>query len=194
MISTKRYDTKKLVLTSVLTAIVIVLQSLAIVVSGPVFSLTWVLIPIVIGAATCGRYTAIWLGFLFGAVVLISGQANQFLFINAPGTIITVLTKGILCGFVSAIVYQWLEKYNRYLAVMVSAVVCPLVNTGVFLLGCIVFFMNTLREWAAGTNVIVYMFVGLVGINFIIEILCNIVLSPVVVRLLNIRKPNKIQP
>ena len=37
-------------------------------------------------------------------------------------------------------------------------------------------------------NNIKYMFVGLIGFNFIIELLMNVVISPAIIRLLNIRK------
>lgn len=185
----KKYDTKKMVLTAILTALVVILQYLALFLRGTVFSFSFVLIPIVIGAATCGAGAATWLGFVFGMVVLISGDANPFLTVNAVGTVLTVLVKGSLCGMLAAVCYRGLEKYNRYLAVVVSAIVCPLVNTGIFLVGCLLFFMDTLRVWAAGENVFVYMFVGLVGINFVFELVSNILLSPLVVRLLNIRKP-----
>ena len=178
-----------MVLTAILTALVIILQYFAIFLRTSVFSFSFVLIPVVIGAATCGVSTATWLGFVFGVIVLLSGDANPFLTVNAIGTVLTVLMKGILCGFASALVYRGLQKFNRYLAVVVAAVVCPLVNTGVFLLGCLAFFMDTLRTWAGGTDVVTYMFVVLIGINFIFEMACNIVLSPLVVRLLNIRKP-----
>lgn len=185
----KKYDTRKMVLTAILTALVIILQYLAIFLRTSVFSFSFVLIPIVIGAATCGISTATWLGFVFGVIVLLSGDANPFLMVNAIGTVLTVLAKGVLCGFVSALAYQALCQYNRYLAVVVAAVVCPLINTGVFLLGCLLFFMDTLRVWAGGTDVVTYIFVILIGINFIFEMACNIVLSPLVVRLLNLRNP-----
>ena len=59
-------------------------------------------------------------------------------------------------------------------------------NTGVFLLGCSVFFMDTLREWAGG-DIMTYIIFTLVGGNFLFEALSNIILSPVIVRILNIR-------
>ena len=72
---------------------------------------------------------------------------------------------------------------------------CPLVNTGVFLLGCLVFFMDTVTGWATaaglGGNVAQYMIFGLVGGNFLFELGLNIIISPVIVRLLNIRKKQK---
>ena len=129
---------------------------------------------------------------VFGVVVLLSGDAAAFLGVNALGTILTVLVKGTLAGLLSGLAYKALENKNRTLAVAVAAVVCPVVNTGVFLIGCLLFFMETIGGWADamgfGANVGQYMIVGLVGANFIFELLFNVVLSPVVVRLIRIGK------
>ncbi len=186
-----KWSTKTLVLTAVLTAIVIILQMLGASIKFGPFSISLVLLPIVVGAATCGVGAGAWLGLVFGAVVLMT-DAGAFLAINVPGTIITVLAKGILCGLVSGLVYRLVSRWNRYLAVAAAALICPVVNTGVFLLGCLVFFMEAVTGWAAaaglGGNVGQYMIVGLVGINFLFEVGSNIILSPVIVRLLNIKK------
>lgn len=188
----KRMSTKTMVMGAVLTALVVILQFLgAFVKLGP-FSISLVLVPIVIGCATCGVAIGAWLGLVFGITVLLSGDAGLFLAVNIPGTILTVLLKGTLCGLLAGLVYQVLEKKNRYLAVVASAIVCPLVNTGVFLLGCLVFFLDTVTAWgvAAGftEGVGQYMIYGLVGTNFLVELAINIVLSPIIVRLLNIRE------
>ncbi|MBQ7821500.1 MAG: ECF transporter S component [Clostridia bacterium] len=180
-------NTRKLVLAAILTALVVVLQFMgAFIKLGP-FSISLVLIPIVIGAATCGTGVGAWLGLVFGLVVLWSGDAAAFLAIDVPGTIITVLAKGTLCGLVSGLVYKAFASKNKYLAVFLAAIACPLVNTGIFLLGCVAFFMDTITQWAAGGNIVYYMLIGLVGGNFLFELGANIILSPVVVRLLNIR-------
>lgn len=182
-----KMTTKNLVLAAILTAIVIVLQFLgAFIKIGP-FSISAVLVPIVIGAATCGVGIGAWLGLVFGVVVLLSGDASLFLAINVPGTIITVLAKGILCGLGAGLVFKALSKKNMYLAVILAAIACPVVNTGVFIVGCLLFFMETVTQWAGGTNVGQYMIVGLVGFNFLVEMAVNIVLSPIIVRLINIR-------
>ena len=190
----RRAQTKKLVLGAVMTALVIVLQFMGAFVHFGPFSISLVLIPIVIGAATCGAGIGAWLGFVFGMIVLLSGDAAAFLSISPIGTVITVLLKGILCGLLAGLVYQITEKYNRWLAVVLAAIVCPVVNTGVFLLGCWVFFLDAITEWgiAAGhNNVITYMILGLVGGNFIFELISNIILSPIVVRILKIEKKQK---
>lgn len=183
--------TRKLAGIAIFTAIVIVLQLLGSFIRFGPFSISLVLIPIVVGAAMYGIAAGAWLGFIFGLIVLLSGDAAAFLGVNAIGTIITVIAKGTLAGLCAGLVYRALEKTNTYVAVIASAVVCPVVNTGVFLLGCLIFFMETITGWAtqagfasAGT----YMIVGLVGLNFVFELLVNVVLSPVIVRIIAIGK------
>lgn len=183
--------TKAIVTTGILTAIVVVLQALALGIRFGQFSITLVLVPIVVGASLYGIKAGAWLGFVFGVVVLLSGDAAAFLAVNVPGTIITVLLKGTMAGVTSAAVYKLLEKKNLYVAVVSSAVVCAVTNTGIFLLGCIVFFMDTINTWAQGAgfeNAGAYMIVGLVGLNFLVELLVNVVLSSAIVRILKIVK------
>ena len=188
----KQITTQQLVLGAILTAIVVVLQLMGSFIKFGPFSISLVLIPIVNGAATCGAAVGAWLGLMFGFVVLVSGDAAAFLSVNALGTIVTVLLKGTLCGYLAALTYKVLEKKNRLLAVLLSAMVCPLVNTGIFLLGCVVFFYDTIAVWATqfgfGDDVVKYMFIGLAGGNFVVEFIVNIVVSPIIVRLLNIKK------
>lgn len=174
----------------VLTAVVIVLQALAIGIRFGTFSITLVLVPIVVGAALYGWKAGAWLGLVFGAVVLMT-DAAAFLAVSVPGTVVTCLLKGVLAGIAAAVVYRLLENKNRWLAILAAAIVCPVVNTGVFLLGCLVFFYDTISEWAAGAgfaNVGVYLIVGFVGINFLVETAINLALSTVIVRVLSIVK------
>lgn len=184
--------TKNMVGIGLFTAIVVVLQMLAVGlrVLG-LFSISLVLVPIVVGAAVYGRKAGAWLGFVFGVTVLLSGDAAAFLAVNVPGTILTVLLKGTLCGLAAGLVYELFEKHGRTLAVTMAAVVCPIVNTGVFLIGCVLFFMETITEWGAALgydNVAAYMVFGLVGANFLIELAIDIVLVPVTTRLIRLGK------
>ena len=185
-------NTERLVLTAILTARVVVLQVIAILTRAvlPVFAINLVLIPIVIGAATGGISVGAWLGFASGVAVLVSGDATAFLSVDIFGTILTVLLKGTLSGVTAAAVYKAVEGKSKYWAVMAAAVVCPITNTGVFVLGCFTFFMDTIRSWGEGlgySNALAYIFLGMIGINFIIEVVLNVILSPAVVRLLGIK-------
>lgn len=182
----------KMVGTGVLTAVVIVVYLLTMGISVGPFNITFALIPIVVGAALYGWATGGWLGLVFGAMVLFTGGANAFLVINVPGTIITVLVKGAAAGLVPGLIYSALEKKkNRWAATICAAAAAPIVNTGIFLLGCLAFFMGTINEWAAGAgieNAGVYMVTVFVGVNFLVELGANLLLSSVIVRIVDIVK------
>ena len=185
----RRRPTETLVLGAILTALVVILQYLGQFIRFGPFAISLVLVPIVIGAAVCGPKVSTWLGFVFGLVVLMT-DAAAFYAISVPGTVVTVLVKGAACGLVAGLVYRALERFNRYVAVAVAAILCPIVNTGIFLLGCVLFFFEAIQSWgmdAGFGTAIEYMFLGLAGGNFLFELGFNLVLSPMIVRLLRIR-------
>lgn len=172
----------------VLTAIVAILQALAISIRFGMFNITLVLIPIIVGAALYGWWAGAWLGFVFGMIVLFT-DAGVFLAINTPGTVITVLAKGILAGVAAGLVFKALSKKENLIGVLCAGIVAPVVNTGIFLLGCRLFFYDTIKEWAVGAgyqNAFPYMIFGLVGVNFAVELVINLVLSTVIVQIIDI--------
>ncbi len=194
MVNKRKMSTEKMVMGAILTALVVVLQFVALAYRAlfPLapFTITLVLVPIVLGAALCDTRIAGWLGFVFGIVVLVT-DAGAFLAINVPATVLVVLVKGTLAGIFAGLSYRAFAKKNHYFAIALAAVVAPVVNTGVFLIGCRLFFFETIKSWGLANgfdNALSYMILGLVGINFLIEVAINIVLSPVIVRLINIRK------
>ncbi|MBD9062121.1 MAG: ECF transporter S component [Ruminococcaceae bacterium] len=181
----------KLVGIGLLTALVAVVYFLTMGITVGPFNITFALIPIVVGAALYGWAAGGWLGLVFGAMVLFTGGANAFLVINVPGTIITVLVKGAAAGLVPGLIYKALENKNRWAATICAAAAAPIVNTGIFLLGCLAFFMDTISEWAAGVgveNAGVYMVTAFVGVNFLVELGANLLLSSVIVRIVDIVK------
>ena len=188
----RKQRTRKMVLGAIMTAFVIVLQSIASMTTffGP-FSSAVALIPIVIGAAMCGTAVGTWLGIVFGAVVLLTGGANLFLPFSVQGTLITVLVKGAACGFMAGIVYNSLKKFNEYVAAIAAAIVCPITNTGVFLLGCSIFFMKHDQAIAAEAGVQgtgIALFLAFAMANFVLELVSNILLSPIFIRVLKFAK------
>ena len=190
----KRISTRTLTGLALFTAIVVVLQFLGAFIRFGPFSISLVLIPIVVGAALYGPWAGAWLGFVFGLVVLLSGDAAAFLTVNPLGTVLTVLVKGAAAGLCAGLVYRALEKVNGWLAAIAAAIAAPVVNTGLFLVGCLLFFLPTVSEWGAAMgfpSVGNYMIFGLVGANFLVELAVNLVLSPVIVRLVKLGRQNR---
>lgn len=169
---------------AVFTAIVVVLQVLSTFVKFGPFTITLSLAPIIIGAAIYGAGAGAYLGFVFSLVVVLSGILGwdggfimMLMGISPLGLLITALGKGTAAGWISGLVYSAVSKKNELAGVITAGVVCPLVNTGLFVSGMLIFFADTFAEMAGGQNMVAFIVFGLAGINFVIELLVNIVLS-----------------
>lgn len=183
--------TNRLAMLALLSALVAVLSYFGgFIKIGGLASISLTLIPVVLGAALYGPLSGAWLGAVSAVVFFFTADAVFWYGLSVPGTVITVLVKGIAAGFCAGLVYRALEKANRYLAVIVSAIVCPLVNTGLFLVGCMIFFSDFVKTSAAGSDMSVfgYLIVFFVGLNFVFELIANIVVSPALLRLINFKK------
>ena len=175
-------NVKTMVGISLLIALVVVLQFL----SGMIppiggFSISLVLIPIVIGAAVYGPGVGALLGGVFGVIVTINcingtdvGGAMVFM-ANPALCILVVMGKGILAGLAAGWVYKLLKGKNAYLAMVCCAIVCPVVNTGVFVACMLTFFKDVLAAWAGGGDIMAYVLTGLVLANFLPELIINVV-------------------
>lgn len=184
---------KKLTLVAMFTAIVAMLAYFGgFIKIGALASISLTLIPIVLGGAICGPIVGAWLGLVSGAVFFATADAAYWLGLSVGGTIVTVLVKGLMAGLLAALTFKLLKNVNRYLAIVASAVVAPVVNTGIFILGCFLFFFdNTVAGAAnAGQSLFVFIIVGYIGLNFVFELLANILISPALLRILNIKSGN----
>ena len=166
---------KRLVGLATLAAIVVVLQltsSYLPKLPGDL-SLSLVLVPIVIGAILYGASGGAILGFVFAVMVLADPSTAVFYEANIAATIIIVILKSTLAGFLSGFLFKLIYKFNFYAAIIVASIVAPVVNTGIFVLGASLFFRNL---FGGGLFVII----GIVGANFLVELGINAVLCPVI--------------
>jgi len=186
---------RKMATIALLIALVVVLQFIggALPTIGG-FSISLVLIPIVMGAAMYGPAAGGVLGGAFGLIVFICcvtgfdmGGAMVFQ-ANPLLCFLVVMGKGILCGVAAGGMYKLLARKNAYVAMLCAAIVCPIVNTGVFLLCMLTIFPDVLNAWASGGDVFAYMLSGIVLVNFVPELLINVLFSPVGQRILHTAK------
>lgn len=190
--------TIRMVEMAMLIALVVVLQMISAIIPpiGGSVSITLTLVPVVVGAILFGEKGGAVLGFSFGAIVLInciSGLdiGGNILWNNNPFfTALICFAKGIAAGFLPAVVYKLVKGKNevvgdgrRYVAVLCAALSAPIVNTGLFVFGMLLLFMETLKAWAGGSDLASYILLGLAGINFLVEFIINIVLTPAIVRI-----------
>ena len=184
-------STETLVMLSLLTALVALLSYMGgFIKIGGLASISLTLIPVVLGAALYGPYAGAWLGAVSGVVFFMTADAVFWFGLSIFGTVITVLIKGACAGLAAGYVYKLLESKNKYLAIMVAAIAAPVVNTGIFIIGCLIFFIGAVRDMAAGAGMGVggFLIVGFVGLNFVFELIVNIAVAPALSRLLDIAK------
>ena len=189
---------KRMAAVALLMALVVVMQFISGMippVSG--FSISLVLIPVVLGSALYGPGVGALLGGTFGAIVFINcvtgadvGGAMVFQ-ANPVLCFLVVMAKGMLAGLASGWVYKLLKNRNTYLAMLCAAVVCPIVNTGVFVACMLTFFKDVLSAWAAGGDLLTYILTGLVVANFLPELAINVVFSPAGQRIAHVVQKNK---
>lgn len=183
---------------SIFTAVIVVLTVLCTFVRFGPFSITLALAPIVIGAALYGPGAGAYLGSVFGLVVLLTGvfgwdggTVMYLMSLNAVGCILICIGKGAAAGWVSGLLYRLIARKNMHLGVVAAAVLCPVVNTGIFIIGMMLFYMSTLESWAGGQAVIYYVIFGLTGINFLVELAVNLILSSGITSIIRYAKGRK---
>ena len=189
---------RRMSIIAILTAIVIALQIICTFVKFGMFSITLALAPIIIGGALYGIGVGAFLGSVFGLVVLYTGLLGwddgtvMLLFgKNAIATILLCILKGAAAGAAAALIYKLIStKRSEKAAVIAAGIVCPIVNTGLFIAGMCIFFMSTLEEWATGYTMIYYLIFILVGGNFAVEFITNLLFSSAIARVISIRKKN----
>ena len=176
---------------AILTAIIIVLQVVTTYFPTKPFAITLALIPIVIGSALYGAKAGAYLGAVFSIVVLImcaagadAGGAMVF-YANPAMCIVLCLLKGSAAGFVAGLVYNAVSKKNQILGAVLAAFCAPVVNTGIFIAGLLLFFRDVLAQWAGDTDILFFAIIGLTGVNFLVELGVNMILCPVIVKVVN---------
>lgn len=192
----KNEKIKRMVGVALLMAMVIVLQFIgsSIPPIGGLVSISLVLIPIVLGSAIFGPGCGAFLGATFGVVVLINcitgaDPGGAMVFQADPLLCaLVVIGKGVFAGMFSGLAYKALSGWKPYVAMLTAAIVCPVVNTGVFLTAMALFFGDVLAAWAGGGNTLAYVMSVLVLCNFVPELLINVVFSPAGQRILHVVK------
>lgn len=193
----KNKNISRMVQLAILLAIVVVLQCFLGSIKVGATSFSVVLVPIVVGAIVLGPAAGAFLGFAFGLVVLIYGITGQDGFTNLlfqahpVFTSIICLGKGAAAGFGAGMVYKLLAKANPFWASVAAAAAAPVLNTGLFILGGLTLVRGTLEANLAAfgaDSLVVFLVIGCAGVNFLVEFLVNMILSPAIYRIVTVVK------
>lgn len=173
---------------AIFSAVIVILQILATFINFGSFPITLTLVPIIVGAAVYGPLVGLILGIVFGVIVdimVITGadpSGATMLSMHPVITLLTCLVKGGLAGLGSGLVYKYLNKINSKLRIIITAAVCPVINTLVFCISLMLFFDSSIQ-------VLIGMFVS---INFVIELVINVLLAPGLTNLIERNKKRNV--
>lgn len=191
------FSAKRITGLAALLALVIVLQAALGSITIGVVQLNFSLIPIVLGAILYGAIGGGILGFACGVVVTIQVMMGgspfyTILWTYTPvTTTLTCLIKTTAAGIVGGLLFRAISKKNARVALFAAAGIVPVVNTGLFILGClcmnesITAFQSLLPEYF-GMNTFTFILVVLVTFNFFIELAIDMLVSPALYRVIGI--------
>ena len=162
---------------AILAAIEIVLQFIGNQIAFGPISINLSLIPITLGAVLFGPWVGLFLGILNALFVLLAPSTMIFYEISVFGTIVICLLKSGLAGFLGGIIYHLLNCFNNFMATIVTSISVPLINTGIFVIGCLTIFRPFLEaNYGSYGNIYGFLFIGMIGWNFIFEVGTSILL------------------
>lgn len=132
---------KKMAMMASLTALTVVLQLIANYIVIGTVSINLALIPLVVAAILYGPLGGGFIGLVIGALILTAPSTGFFLGHNALATVFLCLLKTSLAGVVAGGLFRILKKFRLDVAVILSALIVPIVNTALFFVGCLIWFL-----------------------------------------------------
>ncbi len=183
------FSAKQITGIAILIALVIVLQAVGGTVSIGAVQLNFTLIPIVLSGILFGAIAGALTGFACGVVILIQvimGTVPFYTMIWAGDPIVVALTcilKTTVAGFLAGYIYKLIAKKNKLVATFVASAIVPIVNTFLFVIGCLLM-TNSIYAMAGTQNVLTFIVVTIVTFNFFIELGINLIVAPALNRVL----------
>ena len=186
--NSKFFSARNVALLGILIALVIVFQLFASAIRMFGVTLNFSLIPIALAGILLGTLGGAIVGFSCGLVVFITMAVLG----QEPSTAMCI-GKTTAAGAVCGLVFKLLKKYGLHLAVSVSSVVIPVINTGIYMLGIVIMkdaaaeFMQLGSSSASTVFAVVF---GLIWLNFVLEIAINCIFTPLLYRVIKVIDKN----
>ena len=174
----KYFTTKTITGLGILTAILVCLFGLSNVLKFGYLTPNYALISIILGACLYGPFGGLFLGFVDGVLNLLVGEVGAFMAVNAWATVLVVILKTSIAGLLAGLIFLPFKKKLPFVGSVISSVVVPVVNTGIFAVGALLFFRSMLGAEDAEFGTLVHTLIfAWIGINFLVEVAISAVLS-----------------
>ena len=176
--------TKKLTVTSLLAALVVIVSFLPLKTLG--LEISFAMVPVAVGAIVLGPLTGAILGGVFGAVSFLqcfgySAFGALVLSESFIGAFLMCFPTRVLAGFLTGVIYKAIAKSGDKVALILSSIISPLLNTVFFMSALVLIFYNgeTIQGFvktlgAANPFSFVILFVG---INGLLEIIAGFIVT-----------------
>jgi len=188
-------ETRKLTYFAILTALTLVLQLVGNQVKIGIVTLNFSLIPIVLCAILLGVWYGTALGAITGLIILLNngilgadGFTNVLFGVQPVVIIFVCILKTALAGALSALIFKWMYKVNKYVGTFLAAGIVPVINTLIFVLGMLLIVPSLVSVGfiAEGANAFTTIIVGFVGLNFVFEFAVNLIVAPAIFRVVTV--------
>lgn len=197
-----RLEVGRMVRLAVLTAIILLMAFTPIgyLKYGPL-SITFLQIPVVVGAIVLGPAAGAFLGGVFGATSLaqcfgLDAFGTMLFGLNPFGTIFLTLVPRILMGFLSGLIFKGLFAVDKtkVISYAVSTLSGALLNTLFFMSAFVYFFYDTVTAWAADAGQALFPYlVAFVGVNGVIEAMVCFAVGAAIAKTLDVLLKRKVR-
>ena len=147
--------------------------------------MTFIMIPVAVGAITLGKKSGAFLGLVFGVSSFIqcfgmSPFGAALLQINPIFTLIMCLVPRVLMGYLCGVIYKLLAKAKKGIAVIIASFSAPVINTILFIASLMILFGKTdfIMGMRAGTENLMAFLIAFVGLNGVMEIVTTTLIAP----------------
>lgn len=181
----RRRKTLALAQNAILTALIVLMAFTPIgyLPLGPV-KMTFIMVPVAVGAITLGEKSGAFLGLVFGITSFIQcfglDLFGTTLFgINPVYTFIMCIVPRVLMGYLCGVIYKFIARKKRKLALVIASFFAPVLNTFFFMSLLMIFFGNSdyIMGIRNGAELLPFL-VAFVGLNGVMEIITTTVVAP----------------
>ena len=181
----RRRKTLALAQNAILTALIVLMAFTPIgyLPLGPV-KMTFIMVPVAVGAITLGEKSGAFLGLVFGITSFVQcfglDLFGTTLFgINPVYTFIMCIVPRVLMGYLCGVIYKFIARKKRKLALVIASFFAPVLNTFFFMSLLMIFFGNSdyIMGIRNGAELLPFL-VAFVGLNGVMEIVTTTVVAP----------------
>ena len=181
----RRRKTLALAQNAILTALIVLMAFTPIgyLPLGPV-KMTFIMVPVAVGAITLGEKSGAFLGLVFGITSFVQcfglDLFGTTLFgINPVYTFIMCIVPRVLMGYLCGVIYKFIARKKRKLALVIASFFAPVLNTVFFMSLLMIFFGNSdyIIGIRNGAELLPFL-VAFVGLNGVMEIVTTTVVAP----------------